>query len=597
VTQRASSVAAVVSGYAGRTLRRGGVPSAGTLLLALSAFWLLLLAMLQGGWPLPALATMGGVAAAYLFGTLGSRWRAWISPVAVFGLAILLLLASPVSTLTGGPGEGPFEYANARAAFFLIGGTAGLMLFYRTRGRLAWVTLGLTAVMMLVPTLADARTASVMSAFVVVAALLGPERLRGRIVVMASAGMAAIILLAAVWVAARQGPGGLVSALGPRRVALWGEALELSATNPWVGVGPGRFAEVSEVALRDEDARWAHNDFLEVGAETGIIGLSLLLTVFGWGFLRLWGSSGPPEQVILAATVLGSLGVMATTDYMLHFPAIPMSVAALVGGATGSSGGARSGRASPVARRAVKVAALPWGFVSRRRPGDTVILLYHRVGSGDREIDVPVDLFREHMAMLAHRDDVRKLDHALDGSGGVVVTFDDGFVDFHENALPILVRYRIPAVIFLATGLVESGQDGLSWAQLEEAVGTGLVTVGGHTHSHADLSRLNEAEIEHELRLSKTLIEEKLGVPCRHFAYPWAIGSSRAERVVRRHFESASLHAWRTNRRGRTDRYRLGRTPILRADGSLFFRAKLRGMLDAEAIAYRVLGRGPWAKG
>ena len=185
------------------------------------------------------------------------------------------------------------------------------------------------------------------------------------------------------------------------------------------------------------------------------------------------------------------------------------------------------------------------------------------------------------------------------GGGGVVVTFDDGFRDFHDHALPLLVRHRVPALLYLATGLVQDGgppptPESLSWSQLEEAVATGLVTVGSHTHSHVSLARATEDRAEEEMRRSKELIEDRLGIPCRHFAYPWAVGSAPADRVARGLFDTVAWDAWRTNRRGGIDRHRLGRTPVLRNDGRMFFRAKVRGRLDAERHVYRALRRGPW---
>jgi hypothetical protein len=99
------------------------------------------------------------------------------------------------------------------------------------------------------------------------------------------------------------------------------------------------------------------------------------------------------------------------------------------------------------------------------------------------------------------------------------------------------------------------------------------------------------------MQRSKELIEERLGTACEHFAYPWAVGSAAADRAARRLFRSAALDAWRTNRAGRTDPYRLGRVPILRSDGRFFFRRKVRGELDSEALLYRALGRGPWGRG
>lgn len=252
-----------------------------------------------------------------------------------------------------------------------------------------------------------------------------------------------------------------------------------------------------------------------------------------------------------------------------------------------------------VLRKAAKAAALPLGIPTRRRVGDVVILLYHRVGVGEREIDVAVDAFDRHLAFLSSEEHVLSLDQVLsNGSGGVVLTFDDGFSDFHEYVLPLLVRHRLPATLYLATGLVEEGRHSepgaLTWTDLHEAVGTGLVTVGSHTHGHVDLSAADEVLAEEEMRRSKDLIEDRLGVSCRHFAYPWAVGSPAADRVSRLLFDSAALGAWQTNRAGKFDPHRLGRIPVLRGDGELFFRAKVRGMLDAEGLAYRLLRRGPW---
>jgi peptidoglycan/xylan/chitin deacetylase (PgdA/CDA1 family) len=258
---------------------------------------------------------------------------------------------------------------------------------------------------------------------------------------------------------------------------------------------------------------------------------------------------------------------------------------------------------SSLARKAVKAAVLPGGIVSRRRPGDVVVLLYHRVGGGGGEIDLPAALFERQLQLLVERDRVLTLDQALAGDGGgVVVTVDDGYRDFHDTVLPLLVRYQVPAILYLATGLVagegagHGDRDALTWSQLAEAVATGLVTVGCHTHGHTDLSAASEQVCHDEMARSKDLVERRLGVACRHFAYPWAVGSPAADRVARRLFDSAALDAWRVNRAGAFDPWRLGRTPVLASDGLAFFRAKVQGRLDGEALAYRLLGRGPWRR-
>lgn len=258
-----------------------------------------------------------------------------------------------------------------------------------------------------------------------------------------------------------------------------------------------------------------------------------------------------------------------------------------------------------IARQAVKTAVLPMGLARRRRPDDLVILLYHRVGRGDREIDVDRGVFEAQLEILSRDEAVTSIDQAVTEAehGGVVLTFDDGFRDFVDHVLPLLVEHQTPALLYLATGFVANGvgslvppSESLTWAELRDAVSTGLVAVGSHTHNHADLSKASEDEARTEMRRSKELIEDELGVSCRHFAYPWAVTSPAAERVARELFESAALDAWRTNRGGLGDRHRLGRVPILRSDGPFFFRQKVKGRLDTEAWAYRLLGRGPWRK-
>ena len=257
---------------------------------------------------------------------------------------------------------------------------------------------------------------------------------------------------------------------------------------------------------------------------------------------------------------------------------------------------------SSLVRKAAKSAVLPVGLLRRRSADDLTILLYHRVGDGDGEIELDPAVFDRQMAVVAASDRACSLDDALSdpSAGGLVVSVDDGFEDFYDTVLPTLVRHGVPAILYLATGFVE-GQElapssgALTWSQIQECIDTGLVSVGAHTHSHCDLSRASDAEAEREMRTSKQLVEDHLGVECKHFAYPWSYSSPGSEQAARDIFASAALN-WSTNRRGRFDFHELGRTPVLRSDSPLFFKAKVDGALDAEAFLYRVARRGPWKK-
>ena len=96
---------------------------------------------------------------------------------------------------------------------------------------------------------------------------------------------------------------------------------------------------------------------------------------------------------------------------------------------------------------------------------------------------------------------------------------------------------------------------------------TGFATIGSHTHTHRVLAGASATDAADEIARSVGLIEERLGRPCRHFAYPKAIAPSpAAEVVVRRHFATAALAGNVLNVAGATDLHRLGRHALTVAD-------------------------------
>ena len=131
---------------------------------------------------------------------------------------------------------------------------------------------------------------------------------------------------------------GSYGGLTERRVALWGDAIDMMAKNPSFGVGPDRFRVISPVVQTDRDEPWAHNDFLQLGAETGVFGFVLVVAIFLWGFVRLFRVHAPDTTTALGAVALTALGVHGSVEYVLHFPAVVLAGAALVGTGIGARG-------------------------------------------------------------------------------------------------------------------------------------------------------------------------------------------------------------------------------------------------------------------
>ena len=189
----------------------------------------------------------------------------------------------------------------------------------------------------------------------------------------------------------------------------------------------------------------------------------------------------------------------------------------------------------------------------RNRSGRATFLCYHSIAAeGPRYLTISADLFERQLAMLRRRGvrtgDLRSLSAAADGSlvgATVFLTFDDGFCDNFETALPLLREYGFGAFVFVLPPLVDSGaalewdevatdhrrysstMRSVTWPMLEEMKEGGF-EVGSHTLTHAHLPELGDDALREELWESRARIKERLG-GCDTLAYPFGEWSDRVE--------------------------------------------------------------------
>lgn len=264
--------------------------------------------------------------------------------------------------------------------------------------------------------------------------------------------------------------------------------------------------------------------------------------------------------------------------------------------------------------RALKLGVLPYGVLRHERRPGLVVLIYHRVGGGtDSEIDLPVSVFERQMAYLHEHHALVSLDALTDGPSVVgphrtdlvAVTFDDGCREIYEHAFPILVRYKIPATVYVVTRYMESQRPfdfggysrsnqrpwPLSWGQARDMVASGLMTVGAHSHSHEDLTRVSAGAVREEVDRCRGLIEDRLGSPPRHFAYPWGVMNAGVKRIVGESFATAVRGGCSKNPFSEMDLLSLWRRPIQQSDGFWLFRLKLKSLLDGEEYFRTLAGR------
>lgn len=313
----------------------------GVVLVGAAIGWTYLAAQWPGFSPAPFTALLLVCGVAIVLGRLAALMRRTLIPAVIVGGAALLAVATP-DVLSGTALGGPLGYANANGAFFVQAAMAGLILAAASHATPVRV-LGLLAAALfgVVPFAAKSVTSATLLLLLPIVALVTRAFAGARVAVAGCAVLFIVTLAATIVLGSTYAAGDRSSlvdrvvdaSLDERRAALWHEALVMLREHPAAGVGLGGFQALSPTARSDRDARWAHNSFLQQGAETGLIGLVLLMLLFLWAFASL-GATGMPDTVsVLGAVAVAALGIHASVDYILHFPAVPITAAALVGAA------------------------------------------------------------------------------------------------------------------------------------------------------------------------------------------------------------------------------------------------------------------------
>lgn len=178
------------------------------------------------------------------------------------------------------------------------------------------------------------------------------------------------------------------------------------------------------------------------------------------------------------------------------------------------------------------------------------ILMYHMIrdqiaGKKFNSLRVPSDIFNKQIKYLSENgwhsftmtEAITHKDNLPEKS--VVITFDDGYRDNLINALPILKKYNFKATIYLVndrhdhdwSGYRKTKNEGaglkdepkLSDDDVRELINSGLIEIGAHTVTHANLSTLGNDESHEEICKSKDLLEKEFNIICDSFAYPFGL--------------------------------------------------------------------------
>ena len=188
-----------------------------------------------------------------------------------------------------------------------------------------------------------------------------------------------------------------------------------------------------------------------------------------------------------------------------------------------------------------------------------VALCYHSIADrGPAWTSVPPDMFERQLALLRRRGYASAGGATIEGLAGgqrsdgplALLTFDDGYLDNHAVAFPLLRSYGFTGIFFLLPPFVDERRP-LAWDEVEDRVDAhpdvmrsvgwpeveemadGGCEFGSHGLHHRHLPELSDEELCEELLDSRRRIKDRVG-RCDLLAYPFGEWSSRVASAAER---------------------------------------------------------------
>lgn len=196
--------------------------------------------------------------------------------------------------------------------------------------------------------------------------------------------------------------------------------------------------------------------------------------------------------------------------------------------------------------------------IAYKKQKDLPVLMYHRVINDNKyagvyDTHVTLENFEKQMKYI--KDNGYETITFEDIANGeyknrfnkkyVIITFDDGYKDNLKNALPILKKYNLKAVLFYVTDETYNKWDTdvenrpkekkfelMNLEEIKELYSSGLIEIGGHTTTHLDMPLIEREALKKDLEESRDKIEEITGKKPVSFAYPWGRNNETCRKVV-----------------------------------------------------------------
>lgn len=197
--------------------------------------------------------------------------------------------------------------------------------------------------------------------------------------------------------------------------------------------------------------------------------------------------------------------------------------------------------------------------IAYKHQKDLPVLMYHRVVDDEKyagvyDTHVTLENFEKQMKYIKDNgyetitfEDIANEEYKnrFNNKKYVIITFDDGYKDNLKNALPILKKYNLKAVLFYVTDETYNRWDTdaenrpkekkfelMNLEEIKELYSSGLIEIGGHTTTHLDMPLIEKEKLKKDLEESRDKIEKITGKKPVSFAYPWGRNNETCRKIV-----------------------------------------------------------------